>query len=132
MFGAGLTYYPPVLGECCVVCLVPNLLEQLGRALHVGEEEGDGAYRARATRRTIIRREKSRVQFIPQLWIEDRLLRERAGMSLDAASGLASRESDGGESMRAIEPSQPRGRDSPGTQSMARKGRAIVAIETRC
>ena len=42
---AGRTHHPPVLGERLVVCLVPDLLEELRRSLHVGEEEGDGAGR---------------------------------------------------------------------------------------
>jgi hypothetical protein len=38
---AGRTHDPPVLGERFVVGLVSDLLEKLGRAFDIGEEEGD-------------------------------------------------------------------------------------------
>jgi len=38
----GVSQYPPVVGECLRVCLGPELVQQLRRALDVGEHEGDG------------------------------------------------------------------------------------------
>ena len=42
---AGRAHDPSVLGECIVVGLVSDLIQELGRALDVGEEEGDRAGR---------------------------------------------------------------------------------------
>ena len=41
--GAGLADHAPVLGERRGVCLRSQLVQQLGRALDVGEQEGDRA-----------------------------------------------------------------------------------------
>ncbi len=41
--GARLADHPPMLGQCPGVGLFPQLVQQPGRALHVREEEGDGA-----------------------------------------------------------------------------------------
>jgi hypothetical protein len=38
-----LAQYPPVLQQSLGVCLGTQFVQQLGRALHVGEEEGDGS-----------------------------------------------------------------------------------------
>jgi hypothetical protein len=45
LVGAGLAHDPAVVGERSSIRLVPDLLEQLGRAFDIGEEEGDRAGR---------------------------------------------------------------------------------------
>jgi hypothetical protein len=43
VLGVGVSHYPAVLGKRCVVRLVADFLQWLGRAFDVGEEEGDGS-----------------------------------------------------------------------------------------
>ena len=51
--------HAPMLGERLRVPLGAELMKQAGRALHIGEEEGDGAAREIAAHHDIIRPERA-------------------------------------------------------------------------